>query len=490
MKPTVLVIDDEEAIRSSLRMILEYEGYLVLDAGSGREGIRLAQAERPDAILLDIKMPRMDGLEVLPVLRQELASVPVVVISGHGTIQTAVEALRAGASDFLEKPLGREVVLHRLARVLEHRKLREEVDALRLQYDERYRILGDSPAMAPVRQAIARAAPTRASVLVTGESGVGKELVARAIHRNSARKQGPFIRVNCAAIPEDLIESELFGHEKGSFTGASRDQVGKFVQANGGTIFLDEIGDMSLKTQAKVLRVLQDGEVEPVGAAKPFTVDVRVIAATNHDLPAAIAKGQFREDLFYRLNVLPIRVPPLRERPTDVPILTQEFAEAFRRENGTRERTFTSGALAWLSRLSWTGNVRELKNAVERVLILADADPIDAPDLERVLEAASLPGGARHAGQLGDAAGQEAGRPGDDPLQGSAPPAGIAGTPAGLVTSLQDFKDAAERAFIVRKLRENDWNITQTARAIDTPRSNLYKKLEQYGISREKDDPA
>src|SRR5712691_6294278 len=308
MKPTVLVIDDEEAIRSSLRMILEYEGYRFVGAGSGREGIRVAEAERPDAVLLDIKMPRTDGLEVLPHLRQDLPDVPIIVISGHGTIQTAVEAIRAGAADFLEKPLTSEVVLHRLKTALDSKKLREEVDALRLQYDEKYRILGDSPVLEPVREAIARAAPTRVSVLVTGESGVGKELVARAVHRNSPRRDSSFVRVNCAAIPEELIESELFGHEKGSFTGASRDQMGKFVQADGGTIFLDEIGDMSLKTQAKVLRVLQDGEVEPVGAAKPFTVDVRVIAATNHDLGEAIAAGRFREDLYYRLNVVPIHV--------------------------------------------------------------------------------------------------------------------------------------------------------------------------------------
>src|SRR5438093_1015607 len=353
-------------------MILEYEGYRVVGAGTGREGLREAESERPDAILLDIKMPRQDGLEVLPHLRKGLPDVPVIVISGHGTIQTAVEAIRSGAADFLEKPLTREVVLHRLKTALESRRLRREVHALRLQYEEKYRILGEAPALAPVREAIAKAAPTRASVLVTGESGTGKELVARAIHRNSPRRDAPFIRVNCAAIPEELIESELFGHEKGAFTGASREQTGKFVQADGGTIFLDEIGDMSLKTQAKVLRVLQDGEVEPVGAAKPFTVDVRVIAATNHDLEAAIAKGQFREDLYYRLNVVPIHVPPLRERREDIPLLVQEFASAFSRENDTRPRSFTEGAIQRLAGLPWTGNVRERKNTIERVLILTD----------------------------------------------------------------------------------------------------------------------
>jgi len=485
VKPAVLVIDDEEAIRSSLRMILEYEGYRFIGAGTGREGLREAEAQRPDAILLDIKMPRMDGHEVLLGLRQSMPEVPVIVISGHGTIQTAVEAIRAGATDFLEKPLTREVVLHRLQTALESRRLRREVDALRLQYEERYRLLGDSPALAAVREAIARAAPTRASVLITGESGVGKELVARAIHRNSSRKDAPFIRVNCAAIPEELIESELFGHEKGAFTGASREQTGKFVQADGGTIFLDEIGDMSLKTQAKVLRVLQDGEVEPVGAAKPFTVDVRAIAATNHDLAAAIAKGGFREDLYYRLNVIPIHVPPLRERSEDVPLLVGEFAAAFSRENDARPRRFSDAALARLRSLPWTGNVRELKNTVERLLILTDAETIDAPDVDRALAGAHTESARGRPG------------PGKTPGAGSIaePEAGVeAGSPSGGVAAsayptLQAFKDAAERAYIVRRLRENDWNITQTAKAIDTPRSNLYKKLEQYGISRETDDP-
>jgi two-component system nitrogen regulation response regulator NtrX len=490
MKPAVLVIDDEEAIRSSLRMILEYEGYRFVGAASGREGVKAVETERPDVVLLDIKMPRMDGLEVLPLLRAEHPDLPVIVISGHGTIQTAVDAIRAGAADFLEKPLTREVVLHRLKTALESRKLRQEVDALRLRYDERYRIIGESEALAPVREAIARAAPTRASVLITGESGVGKELVARAIHRNSPRKDAPFIRVNCAAIPEELIESELFGHEKGSFTGASRDQAGKFVQADGGTIFLDEIGDMSLKTQAKVLRVLQDGEVEPVGAAKPFTVDVRVIAATNHDLEAAIAKGQFREDLYYRLNVVPIHVPPLRERSEDVTVLVREFAEAFRKENNARTRGFTPAALERMARLPWTGNVRELKNAVERVLILSDADQVDVKDLERVLDPAS---GAPRRMEAGPASGETA-SPAVRGARAGGIGAGSAETGAPVspasYASLQSFKDAAERAYIVQKLRENDWNITQTARAIDTPRSNLYKKLEQYGIAREKDESA
>ena len=532
MKPTILVIDDEEAIRNSLRMILEYEGYEFIGAGAGREGIREAESRRPDAVLLDIKMPRMDGLEVLPILRQSLPDVPVIVISGHGTIQTAVEAIRAGANDFLEKPLTREVVLLRLKTALESRRLRREVDALRLQYEEKYRILGESAVLAAVRESISKAAPTRASVLITGESGTGKELVARAVHRNSPRRDAPFIRVNCAAIPEELIESELFGHEKGSFTGASRDQTGKFVQAEGGTIFLDEIGDMSLKTQAKVLRVLQDGEVEPVGAARPFNVDVRVIAATNHDLETAIARGQFREDLFYRLNVVPIHVPPLRERCEDIPLLVRAFVEAFCRENDMRPRKLADAALERLQALPWPGNVRQLRNTVERLLILSDTDIVDSDDLGRVLEGygAGAPGQGRggppaargalmgqtsgagsaqgpagaappetggsagtaawDAAAAGDSAQGRGWRTGEIRSEGSAGPEtmGGGGVPASDYPTLQAFKDAAERAYIVRKLRENDWNITQTAKAIDTPRSNLYKKLEQYGISRETDD--
>ena len=456
-KPLVLVVDDEIDIRSSLRMILEYEGYDLIEAGTGEEALQRLESGRPDAVLLDVKMPRIDGLEVLARIKRDDPALPVVVVSGHGTIATAVEATRLGAFDFMEKPLERDRVLVVLRNALEHRRLEAENRALKLSFEERFTMVGDSLVMKAVQDQIALAAPVRASVLVTGESGTGKELVARAIHRNSSRASKPFVKVNCAAIPDELIESELFGHEKGSFTGAVRDQLGKFAQADGGTIFLDEIGDMSLKTQSKVLRALQDGEIEPVGAAKSFVVDVRVIAATNKHLEDEIAAGRFREDLFFRLNVVPIALPPLRERKEDIPALVASFADAFCREGGLRPKEFAADAIEALGRLPWRGNVRELRNAVERLLIMTPRDVIRAVD---------IPAGLGRA------------TPGESAAQAASPP------PAG---TLQDFKDAAERAFIVSKLREHGWNVAATAKAIDTPRSNLYKKLEAYGIRRETD---
>ncbi len=460
-KPLVLVVDDEADIRSSLRMILEYEGFAFAEAPSGEDALSRIETVRPDAVLLDIKMPRTDGLEVLAEIRRRDPDLPVVMISGHATIQTAVEATRLGAFDFMEKPLARDRVLLVLRNALERRRLEEENRDLRLSFEERFRMVGTSEAMRRVREAIALAAPAKASVLITGESGTGKELVARAIHRNGSRADKPFVKVNCAAIPEELIESELFGHEKGSFTGAVRDQAGKFVQADGGTILLDEVADMSLKTQSKVLRALQDGEVEPVGAAKSFTVDVRVVAATNKSLPEEIRAGRFREDLYFRLNVIPIEIPPLRERREDIAPLVEWLAEQFCKENNYRAKRVAPDAVEALARLPWRGNVRELRNAVERLMIMTPRDVIHAADLPQGL-GTSL---------------QEPVPAGDPP---PLPP------PDGAVT-LQEFKDAAERAFIVAQLRRHDWNIAATAKAVDTPRSNLYKKLEAYGISREKD---
>jgi two-component system nitrogen regulation response regulator NtrX len=454
-KPLVLVVDDEGDIRSSLRMILEYEGYDLLEAQSGEEALSRLEVARPDAMILDIKMPRMDGLEVLARIRQAEPGLPVVMISGHGTIATAVEATRLGAFDFMEKPLARDRVLLVLRNALERRRLEDENRDLKLSYEERFKLIGSSAPMQSVRDAMSLAAPTKASVLITGESGSGKELVARGIHRNSPRAKKAFIKVNCAAIPDELIESELFGHEKGSFTGASRDQLGKFAQADGGTLFLDEVGDMSLRTQSKVLRALQDGEIEPVGAAKSFVVDVRVIAATNKKLEEEIAAGRFREDLFFRLNVVPIELPPLRDRSEDIPDLVAEFAAAFCAENGMKAKTFAADAVDALKRLPWRGNVRELRNAVERMIIMTPRPMIRAADIPPGLGLA--PAGAE-AGGVG-AASQAA--------------------------TLQEFKDATERAFILAKLEEHDWNVAATAKAIDTPRSNLYKKLETYGIRRE-----
>ena len=459
-KPHVLLVDDEADIRAALRRILEYEGMRLSEADSGKAALEQVEAERPDAVLLDIKLPRMDGLEVLAKLRERWPEVPVVMVSGHGTIQTAVEATRLGAFDFMEKPLERDRVLLVLRNALDKRRLEDENRDLRLAFAEQHRMVGESGALAGVKESIARIAPTRASVLITGESGTGKELVARAIHDNSPRRDQAFVKVNCAAIPEELIESELFGHIKGSFTGAIQDQVGKFVRADGGTIFLDEVGDMSLKTQAKVLRVLQDGEVEPVGAAKTVTVDVRVIAATNKELSEEIAAGRFREDLYFRLNVVPIHLPPLRERREDLLPLVEHFTRLFAREHGTKPRRFTQQAMAALERLPWRGNVRELRNAIERLLIMTPGDTLDVSD---------LPAGLGMA--LGGAVG------------GGAPPGTIV-VPY-VDATLQQFKDNAERAYLVAKLRDHDWNVAATSKAIETPRSNLYKKLETYGIDRE-----
>jgi len=456
-KPLILVVDDEDDIRSSLRMILEYEGMEMVEAASGPEGLERAASYDPDVIFLDIKMPRMDGLEVLSTLVERETRAPVVMISGHGTISTAVEATRLGAFDFMEKPLERDRVLLVIRNALEQLRLLQENRQFRHSREERFRMVGDSPALKQVQDAISRAAPTKAAVLITGESGSGKELAARAIHRGSTRNDKPFIRVNCAAIPEELIESELFGHVKGSFTGAVKDQIGKFVQADGGTIFLDEIGDMSLKTQSKVLRVLQDGEVEPVGAAKSLTVDVRVIAATNKNLPEEIRESRFREDLYFRLNVIPITVPPLRERREDIEGLTNWFVESFCRENNAKVKEFSPEAIELLRNLSWQGNIRELRNAVERLLIMTQGETIEASD---------IPAGL----------GAGLGTP-------SEAPAGVMLVP-GDGLSLQEFKESAERAFLEARLRENGGNVAATAKAIKTPRSNLYKKLEAYGLQR------
>jgi two-component system nitrogen regulation response regulator NtrX len=453
VKPRVLIVDDEDAVRSSLKMIFEYEGYEVLLAANGPVGLKLAEQESPDLVFLDIKMPQMDGLEVLKQLKEKDGSVPVVILSGHGTVKAAVDAVKLGAYDFIEKPPDSERILIAARNALGQRRLAEENRRLKLVFDDRYRMVGRSAALEKVWEAVRRAAPTSATVLITGESGVGKELVARAIHRNSNRRDEAFVQVNCAAIPEELIESELFGHEKGSFTGATEKQIGKFELAHKGTIFLDEVGDMSLRTQAKVLRVLQEGEVERIGSQKTIQVEVRTIAATNKNLEEEIAKGRFREDLFFRLSVVPVHVPALRERPEDLPPLVEHFVRQFRAENNVRPSGFTPAAVDTLARHPWRGNVRELKNTIERLLIMVDDDQVRPEHLADVLR-----------------------RPAEEP----------APAPAGGGT-LRDFKEGAERAFLVQKLRENGWNISATAAAIGTPRSNLYKKLEAYGISQEKD---
>src|SRR3954454_21540120 len=460
-KSRVLVIDDEAAIRDSLRMTLEYEGYEFIGAATGHEGLALAERDAPDLVLLDVKMPGMDGIEVLERLRNMNDAVPVIVVSGHGTIQTAVEATKKGAFDFIEKPFASERVLVSLRNALDSRQLRDEVRSLKKAVEVRHQMVGESPGLKQVMAAVARAAPTNATVLITGESGVGKELVARTIHRNSLRSRERFVQVNCAAIPEELIESELFGHEKGSFTGATEKQIGKFEQADRGTIFLDEVGDMSPKTQAKVLRVLQEGEVERLGSARTIKVDVRVLAATNKDLEAEIEKGSFREDLYFRLSVIPIRVPPLRDRREDIPALVRHFVDLFSRENNRRPQRFTPAALEFMQKARWKGNVRELKNTVERLLIMTPGDTIDVEDLRDVVRV--------------------------EPPKPLVPAdAGSGGNHVSPGT-LREFKESAERKFLVEKLRENAWNISKTAEVIGTPRSNLYKKLEQYAITEEAD---
>lgn len=453
----ILVVDDEPGIREALKQVLEYEGYAVRTAGSGGEAITVYPEYRPRVVFLDVKMAGLDGLDTLARLVALDPPAPVVMISGHGTIATAVEATRRGAFDFLEKPLDSDRLLVTVRNALAAATLRRENVELRSAVDDRYAMVGTSPALEQVRQLIAKVAPTPARVLITGENGSGKELVARAIHDGSPRAAEPFVEVNCAAIPSELIESELFGHLKGSFTGAVADRAGKFEQADGGTLFLDEVGDMSPAAQAKVLRALQEGVVTRIGAAKSVEVDVRVVAATNKRLEEEMAAGRFREDLFYRLNVVPIPVPPLRERPGDIPALVRHFAAAFGRLGGIVPRAFDAGAIGRLERREWPGNIRELRNAVERILILAEGKGVTAADVDRIL-----------GGPAGDGDGADADAEGE---------AGDG--------SFERFKQDAERTFLSQQLREHDWNVSETARALRMPRSNLYKKIERYGLSRE-----
>ncbi len=422
-------------------------------AASGPLGIAEYEKFRPHLVFLDVKMAGIDGLEVLKRLRQIDGGATVVMISGHATIQTAVEATQLGAFDILEKPLDTDRVLVLLRNALQQRTLSEENQRLRQTIDSRYEIVGRSYPIRALLERIEKVASTPARVLITGENGTGKELVARAIHRGSTRERKPFVEVNCAAIPSELIESELFGHMKGSFTGAISDRAGKFEQADHGTLFLDEIGDMSLAAQAKVLRVLQDGVVTRIGGNKPVQVDVRVLAATNKELEEEINAGRFREDLFYRLNVVPISVPALRERREDIELLVIYFLQQLAIRDGLPARSITDEALKALTALDWPGNVRELRNTVERLVILANAPVIGINDVERLV-------GRRAAEPAGLGALVECG-------------------------TFEEFKQEAERAFLVVKLRAFDWNVSETARALDMPRSNLYKKIERYGLTRE-----
>ena len=446
----ILIVDDERAIQSTLRGVLEDEGYRVSAVGSAAEALAGLDDEAPDLIFLDIWMPGMDGLEALAAIKQRQPESAVVMISGHGTIETAVKATKLGAYDFIEKPLSLEKTLLATVRALEHSRLERENRSLREQLDRGQELVGKSALIDELRAQIAVAAPTNGRVLIHGENGAGKELVARAIHTRSARREGPFVEVNCAAIPEELIESELFGHERGAFTGAVARHRGKFETANGGTLFLDEIGDMSLKTQAKVLRALEEQAFERVGGKDTVRVDVRVLAASNQDLEEQIAQGRFREDLFYRLNVIPIEVPPLRRRKEDLPSLVEHFIALFSAENGKRLKTMSVEALAYFLAYDWPGNVRELRNMVERLVIMAPRDVIGPEDLPPPLRPKEVPAGA-------------------DEVQRE--------------KTLREARDAFERAFILAELRAHDGNVTRTAEKLGIERSHLYRKLKGYGIT-------
>ncbi len=457
--PTILVVDDEASIRRTLREILEYEDLAVEEAEDGQEALDKLRAGRYDVALLDIKMPRRDGMEVLEILAEEMPELPVVMISGHATIETAVEATKLGAFDFIEKPPDLNRLLVTVRNALDRGQLATENRRMRQTLVEQHEgeltpILGESPAIRRIKETIERVAPTEARVLITGQPGTGKELVAKWIHHRSNRKDGPMVEVNCAAIPSELIESELFGHEKGSFTGATKQRVGKFEQADPGTLFLDEIGDMSLSAQAKVLRALQENKISRVGGDRAIPVDVRVIAATNKDLIKEIEAGRFREDLYHRLSVILIHLPPLRERRDDVALIMNYFAERLARRNGVAPKQFDPEALERMKTYEWRGNVRELHNVVERLLILSEGEVIGVQDAERYVQ----PGAA-----------------GANPVEGLIE----------RFDEFSDFRDMAEKLFIEHKLRQFDWNISRTAEAIGIQRSHLYNKMNKYEIQRE-----
>jgi two-component system, NtrC family, nitrogen regulation response regulator NtrX len=447
MAATILIVDDESGIRESLGALLRDEGYEVEAVASGEECLERIGRRKFDLILLDVWLKKMDGLETLEQIQTRDEAPMVVMISGHGNIETAVRATKLGAFNFIEKPLSLETVILVVRNSLEYLRLESENRRLRAELEEKHQILGSSVPMKALRQQIALTAPTNGRVLIYGESGTGKELVARALHASSSRESMPFVEVNCAAIPEELIESEMFGHRKGSFTGASEDKIGKFLKANGGTLFLDEVGDMSLKTQSKVLRVLEEQRVEPLGSNTPITVDVRVIAATNKRLEEEIGRNAFREDLFYRLNVIPFYVPALRDRIEDIPIIAAHFLKAFCEEYGKKQKEFSAPALDVLMGYPWPGNVRELKNLVERLVIICPSPRIEPhhlpPELFR----------------------------------------GASKSPQKPYESLHEARSAYEREFVLRKLEENRWNMTKAAQVLGLERSHLYRKMRSLGIA-------
>ena len=452
-KRRILVIDDERSIRETLSEILTDEGYAVTAVESGEDGLRRFLDETFDLVFLDVWLRDRDGLSLLEAADGRLAEVPVVMISGHANVETAVRAVRLGAYDFLEKPLSLERVVLTAQKAIERRDLLAEVARFRGRRESESELLGDSAPMRKLREEIARVAPTDARILITGENGTGKELVARHIHRLSERRESPLVEVNCAAIPEELIESELFGHSKGSFTGASEDRRGKFGEADGATLFLDEVGDMSAKTQAKVLRALQEGRFTRVGGSKSIASDARVLSATNKTLPEEIRRGAFREDLYFRLAVVPVHVPALRERTDDVPLLAGHFLREASARFGRKPKSLSPSAVDTLCAYRWPGNVRELKNLMERLMILSPSDEVRREDLP-----SEFRDGEAEAAATAD---------------GNAP--------------LRDARDDFERRYILAALKKYRGNVSRTAEALDLERSNLYRKLKAYGIEVERE---
>ena len=453
-KPLILITDDEDSIRNILRDILEFEKYDVIDTSNGKDALAIVKKEPVDLMILDIKMKGMDGIEVLEKIKESQPDLPVIMISGHGTIQIAVEATKKGAFDFIEKPPDLNRMLVTVRNALNSRELIRENKQIRTELHGAKQIIGESPVMVKIKSTISKIAPSDSRVLITGENGTGKELVARSIHNQSRRSSKKFIDVNCAAIPSELLESELFGHEKGAFTGAVGKRIGKFEQADGGTLFLDEIGDMSADAQAKVLRALQENQITRVGGSEVIDVDVRVISATNKDLAQEIDEGSFREDLFHRLSVIPIHLPPLRERKEDIEPLAQSFLSALREKDIVfAGKTFSDDAIEALKNQKWSGNIRELQNVIERLALLSPDDTITAKDID------SLVTNRRSDKKVLD-----------DLIEEN--------------DSFPDYKDEAERLFLIRKLEKYDWNVSATAEAIDIQRSHIYNKMKKYDIER------
>lgn len=447
---SILIIDDEIQICESIKMILDYEGYNVVYSTDAPSGLKKLSQEKFSALLLDIQMPEMSGFEALKKVKSTNKELSVIIISAHGSVENAIKATKLGAFDFIEKPIDREKLLLSVRNAVEQSNLLIENKEIKQSLEGDAEILGNSKAIQNILEMIDKVAPLDTRVLISGENGTGKELVARAIHRKSERCSNPFVEVNCAAIPNELIESELFGHEKGSFTGAVQQRIGRFELANKGTLFLDEVGDMSLQAQAKVLRAIEDGKIERVGGGKKIDVDVRLIAATNKNLPEEIEKENFREDLFHRLNVIPISIPPLRERLEDIPILIEHFTNDITSKHKKAPVKFNNDAIQFLRGLSWSGNIRELKNIVERIIIIVGKNEIEKKDIEFLF--------ARGQTSM------------DDIIEGS--------------NSFQDFKEKAERAFILKQLKINNWNISKTAEVLEIQRSHLYNKMKKYEIEK------